>query len=119
MPDTSPGEMTAPPLRPMDTWERASAILLMALGVILTLGTLVWFGLDHKGGGGFVSKVTETDASDSTQRSTVTEYSDTVVIFALASGAGLILAGGLYGRLRDFTLGPLKVGVAELPKDEQ
>jgi hypothetical protein len=38
-----------------------------------------------------------------------TDFADTVVIFALALGAALILAGGFYGRLRSLKLGPLEM----------
>lgn len=103
----------------MDCWEKWSSAILMLSGALLTLGVLAWFGLDHSGGGGFVSKVTEASGAGATQKTTTTEYSDTVIIFALATGAALLLAGGLYGRLRDLTLGPLKMGFAELPPDKQ
>jgi hypothetical protein len=100
-----------PKLRPLDPWEKAAIRVLIGLGILLTVGTLGWFGLDHGVGGGFVSKAVTTTGAGSSAKVVEKDYSDTVVIFALTAGVTLVLAGALYGRLRDITLGELKVDV--------
>lgn len=88
-----------------------SILARVPLGTVLTVGTLAWFGLAHGGGTGFVSKMVTTTGTGESTKVVETDYSTTIVIFALTTGAALVLVGGLYGRLRDLTLGKLKIDV--------
>jgi hypothetical protein len=108
------GEKKPAPLRPFSWIEWVSVALLIVLGILLTVGTLVWFGLSHKAGGGsFASKTVVTTGTGATQKVDETDYSDTIVIFALTLGATFVLAGTMYGRLRDITLGQLKIDLED------
>lgn len=106
----APAQSTeAVPLRKLDGWEQTAIVTFLVLGTLLTVGTLLWFGLAHNGGTGFVSKTITTTGTGSTTKTVETDYSTTIVVFALTTGAAFILAGGLYGRLRDLTLGNIKI----------
>ena len=107
------GSTDPPPLRELDPWEKAAIHILIGSGLLLTIGTLVLFVLVHKGGGGFVSKSVTTTGTGSSAKVAETDYGDTVAIFALTTGAAFLLVGCLYGRLRDLTLGALKLDVSE------
>lgn len=110
-----PTKKVPAPLRRYEKMDWVSICLLILIGSALIVGTLVWFGADHQGGGGFVSKTVVTTGTGASQKVSERDYSDTVVIFALTAGSALLLAGCLYGRLRDITLGGVKV---ELDDDQ-
>lgn len=105
-------EIKPAPLRELDQWEKASALTLLIVGSVLTVGTLLWFGLGHEGGA-LVSKTVETTGEGATKKVVETDYSDAIVIFAMTIGGACVLAGALYGRLRDITLGNLKIDVVD------
>ena len=106
------GSPDPPALRPLDPWEKTAIWILIGAGLLLTVGTLCVFVFVHKGGSGFVSKAVTTSGTGSGAKVVETDYGDTVAIFAITAGAAFVLAGCLYGRLRDITLGALKVDVA-------
>jgi len=56
-----------PPLRELDIWEKRSALTLLILGSLLTVGALLWFGLGHDGGA-LVSKTVETTGEGATKK---------------------------------------------------
>ncbi len=87
----------------------------MVSGLVLVFGVLAWFALSTDGGALLSKKTVTTKAGDTT----TTEYADSVVIFALTTGAGFVLAGAFFGRLRELKLGALTVGVGELPPIEK
>jgi hypothetical protein len=97
---------------PLEGWERASAVFIFVAGVLLVAGVIVWFGIST-GDWKLVSKTT----SGTGATATTTDYSDSIVIFAIATGAALMLAGAFYARLREIRLGPVTVGFGtELPE---
>jgi hypothetical protein len=125
-PKTTPGQQTSPSTKlpaPLTTTEKLWSALLVVLGVLLTVGVLIWFGATTEGGGlkSKVTKITEpVGQNPSGQKVTdTTDYADTVVIFALTAGAAFILAGAFYGRLREIKLGALTLGLGELPPDKE
>src|SRR5436190_2404111 len=129
---TSAGAATSPSTKlpaPLTVTEQAWSAVLVIIGSLLTVGVLIWFGLSTDDGG-LKSKVTtvtepagQTASSGQTaagtKTTTTTDYADTIVIFALTSGASLILAGAFYGRLRELKLGALTFDVGELPPQKQ
>ena len=60
-----------------------------------------------------VSKTVETTGEGATKKVVETDYSDAIVIFAMTIGGACVLAGALYGRLRDITLDNLKIDVVD------
>jgi hypothetical protein len=101
--------------------EKAMAWSLVGLGLALIIGVFIWFGASSDD---FTLKskevVTTEPVGDSGEKSTTeTDYADTVVIFAMTIGAGLVLAGAFYGRLREITIGGaiLKLGPTEEQKE--
>ena len=74
--------------------------MLVVLGSLLTVGVLIWFGLSTDDGGlkSKVTTVTEPvgQTASGTKTTTTTDYADTIVVFALTSGAALVLAGAFY-----------------------
>ena len=107
----------------LTTSEKWRAALLVVLGILLTIGVLVWFGLSTEDGG-LKSKVTNVsepvgEGATGTKTTTTTDYADTVVIFALTVGAAFILAGAFYGRLRELKLGGLALGLGELSPEKE
>lgn len=120
-----PGQLTSPTTKlpaPLTKGEKAWSAVLVAMGLVLTVGVLVWFGLSTDDGG-LKSKVTttiETGTGASLRKETTqTDYADTVVIFALTSGVALMLAGAFFGRLRELKLGGLSFRVGELPPEKE
>jgi hypothetical protein len=107
---------------PLTSTEKAWSAVLVILGLLLTVGVLIWFGASTAGGGlkSKVTTITETGTGASASKKTEeTDYADTVVIFALTSGVALMLAGAFFGRLRELKLGGLTLGVGELPAEKQ
>lgn len=107
----------------LTTAEKWWAALLVALGTLLTIGVLVWFGLSTEGGG-LKSKDTTVsepvgEGATGTKTTTTTDYADTIVIFALTAGAAFVLAGAFYGRLRELKLGGLVLGLGELSPEKK
>jgi hypothetical protein len=98
-------------LRPFDRWEIATVWFLIVFGALLILGTLLPFELSHRGG--LVTKMTTTAVSGTTTKGTETDYDGTVVVFAITVGAAFLLTGTLYSRIRDITLGALKIDVGD------
>ena len=100
---------------PLSGWEKASAAFIVTAGLLLVLGTILWFGLST-GDWRLVSRTTTGSGSSAT----TTDYSDSIVVFAIATGAALMLAGAFYARLREIRLGPVTVGVgAELSAEKR
>jgi hypothetical protein len=101
--------------QPLGCWERFSAIVVFLAGLVLVGGVIYWFGSSTENFR-LVSKVTH--GSGETARTT--NYSDGIVIFSIATGAGLMLAGAFYARLREIRLGPVAVGVGpDLPEEQK
>ena len=115
---TTKGGKTVPlaPLRPLNRIETASVILLMTLGTVLVVGVLGWF-VAHDKTGGLTTKSITTTGSGASQVVQETDYTDTVLIFALTAGAAFVLSGALYGRLRDITLGGVKLTLSDSSED--
>jgi hypothetical protein len=100
------------PLRAYSDWEKASLVIFFALGIALTVVIVILFahGIHGKA---FLSKEITTEGSGEKQVVKETDYSDTFLIFGLTAAATLVLVAGLYGRLRDITLGKLKLELEE------
>jgi hypothetical protein len=107
--DGSTSIVAVPPPKPLSGTDKFLAGVLIVLGVGLVIGTLIWFAASTEGGG-LVSKETKTtepvgQAATGEKVVTQTDYADTVVIFALTIGAGLLLSGALFTRLKEVKIG--------------
>jgi len=107
--DGSTSIVAVPPPKPLSGTEKFLAAVLIVLGLGLIIGTLIWFA-DSTEGGGLVSKETTTtepvgQTAAGEKVVTETDYADTVVIFALTIGAGLLLSGALFTRLKEVKIG--------------
>lgn len=101
---------------PLLPGEKKWAVALVAIGAIFLVGTVVWFA--GSTGGSLKTKETKTtQASGATpERTTATEYSDTVLLAGLGIGSALLLTGAFYGRIREIALpGGVKIGLGDLP----
>jgi hypothetical protein len=126
VPETqTPGAITSPATKlpaPLTTSEKGWSAVLVVLGSLLIVGVLIWYAAST---GGELkskeSKVTEPVGANATGTKTTetTEYADTIVIFALTAGAGFLLAGAFYGRLRELKLGALTLGLTELSPEKK
>jgi hypothetical protein len=106
-------------LRPLDKWEKWAVLTFWVTGAILIAFSVIWYGGNNGAPGGthstLVSKLTTTMTVGTNKTVTETTYSDSFLIFTLTTGVLFLLAAGFYGRVRDITLGAVKV---ELEEDE-
>jgi hypothetical protein len=109
------------PAEKLDKAEKTLATLLVILGVLLVVGTLVWFGVSSDGNLKSKETVTTEPVGGASGQKEVkeTEYAEAVTIFALTIGAVLIISGAFFGRIREIKLGTATVVVGGAPEEEK
>jgi hypothetical protein len=110
--------------------EKFMAFVMFILGLALIVGGLWSFGNAKPSEDGtnpfaFKSKekvVEEPGAANTgggTKTTTETDYSDTVMVFVLTIGAGLLFTAALYPRIKEISLGALKVTTRDPTEKQQ
>jgi uncharacterized Tic20 family protein len=92
--------------------QRAIAVLIVLLGLMLVAGSLLWLGLSTDDGV-LAAKQTFTVETAGKKTVTETEFAETLVIAALTIGAVLILVGAFFGRIREIKFGNSGIALTE------
>jgi hypothetical protein len=97
-------------------WEKLVATILFLGGAALIAAMLLGF---PSGDFTFKAKELKTVEEAGAKTTSETDFADSVAIFVLTAGAGLMLAGAFYGRLREITLGAFKATLRGAPVEEK